>query len=129
MRVDPQQNIIHLKGVGPRLQATLAKLGIFRFIDLLLHLPLRYQDRTKVTPLGQVHAGSECLVQGKVLHCGIQFGKRRSLKVSIDDGSGIVHLRFFHFSKFQQAHLEKAQYVRAYGEFRYFGRELSAAHP
>jgi ATP-dependent DNA helicase RecG len=127
--VDPQQSIIHLNGVGPRLQATLAKLGIFRYIDLLLHLPLRYQDRTKVTPLSQVHAGRECLVQGKVLHCGIQFGKRRSLKVSIDDGTGIVHLRFFHFSKFQQASLEKAEYIRAYGEFRYFGRELSVAHP
>lgn len=129
MRVDPQQSIIHLKGVGPRLQATLARLGIFRYVDLLLHLPLRYQDRTQVTPLSQVHAGLECLVQGKVLHCAIQFGKRRSLKVSIDDGSGIVHLRFFHFTKFQQASLEQAQYIRAYGEFRYFGRELSVAHP
>lgn len=129
MSVEPGQSIIHLKGVGPRLQATLGKLGIFRYIDLLLHLPLRYQDRTRITPLAQVHAGSECLVQGKVLHCGVQIGKRRSLKVSIDDGSGIVHLRFFHFSKFQQASLEKAEYVRAYGEFRYFGRELSVAHP
>ncbi len=129
MSLDPGQSIIHLKGVGPRLQATLGKLGIYRYLDLLLHLPLRYQDRTKLTPLGQVQVGSECLVQGKVLHCGVQFGKRRSLKVSIDDGSGIVHLRFFHFSKYQQASLEKAVYVRAYGEFRYFGRELSVAHP
>jgi len=129
VRVEPGQSIIHLKGVGPRLQATLGKLGIFRYIDLLLHLPLRYQDRTRITPLSEVHAGSECLVQGKVLACGVQFGKRRSLKVSIDDGSGIVHLRFFHFSKFQQASLAKAAFIRAYGEFRYFGRELSVAHP
>jgi len=127
--IDPATSIEQLKGVGPRVQATLAKLGVFRYIDLLLHLPHRYQDRTHVKPLGDVRAGDECLVQGRVLHCGIQFGKRRSMKVTLDDGSGIVYLRFFHFSKFQQAALEKAEFVRAYGEFRFFGRELSVAHP
>jgi ATP-dependent DNA helicase RecG len=127
--VDPNTRIVNLKGVGPRLQATLAKLGIFRYVDLLLHLPFRYQDRTRITPLNQVRAGEEYLVQGHVLSCNVQFGKRRSLKVVVDDGAGIVYLRFFHFSKFQQNHLEKAQFIRAYGEFRFFGRELSCAHP
>lgn len=101
MSVDPNTRIIQLKGVGPRLESTLAKLGIFRYVDLLLHLPFRYQDRTRVTPLQAVQAGSECLIQGQVLHSGIQFGRRRSLKVAVDDGTGIVYLRFFHFSKFQ----------------------------
>jgi len=126
---NPATSIEQLKGVGPRLKATLGKLGVFRFIDLLLHLPMRYQDRTRITPLREVRAGNEYLVQGQVLHCGIAFGRRRSMKVTLDDGSGIVYLRFFHFSKFQQAKLEQAQYVRAYGEFRFFGRELSVAHP
>lgn len=129
MSVDPQQSILRLKGVGPRLQSTLEKLGIFRYLDLLLHLPHRYQDRTKIIPLSEVHDGSECLVAGQVLHCGVTFGRQRSLKVSIDDGTGIIFLRFFHFSKFQQAQLEKASYIRAYGTFRHFGRELSCAHP
>ena len=129
MSFDPNASINNLKGVGPRLAATLAKLGIFRFVDLLLHLPFRYQDRTQITPLNQIRAGDECLIQGQVINCAIQFGRRRSLRVTVEDDSGQVQLRFFHFSKFQQAALDKAQYIRAYGEFRFFGRELSAAHP
>lgn len=129
MSVDPQRNILHLKGVGPRLQATLARLGIFRYIDLLLHLPIRYQDRTRITPLHQVRAGAEYLVQGSILTATLQYGKRRSLKVVLEDDTGRVCLRFFHFSKYQQEKLVPGAWVRAFGEFRHFGRELTAAHP
>lgn len=129
MNIDPNIDISHLKGVGPRLQATLAKLGIFRYVDLLLHLPLRYQDRTHITNINQIHAGSECLIQGQVIDVSVQFGKRRSLRVTVEDDTGRVHLRFFHFSKYQQNALERATCLRAFGEFRFFGRELTAAHP
>ena len=126
---NPQEPITGLKGVGPKLAGTLAKLGIFRLIDLLLHLPLRYQDRSKLTSLNEVEAGKAYFIQGRITHVGVVFGHRRSLKVTVEDGQGRVHLRFFFFSRFQQKHLEQAQYVRAYGEFRFFGRELSVAHP
>ena len=129
MSVDPNERISLLKGVGPRLESTLAKLGIFCYSDLLLHLPNRYQDRTQIVPLNQVEAGSECLIEGEIVDASVQFGRRRTLKVTVDDGTGKVHLSFFHFSKFQQKHLEKTPYIRAYGEFRAYAQQLSCVHP
>ena len=129
MRVDPYAPIQQLKGVGPKLQATLARLGIFRNLDLLLHLPLRYQDRSETTPIGTARNGHPVLVQGRISSCQVVFGRRRSLKVAVDDDTGRIYLRFFFFSRHQQSRLEAAGYVRAYGEARLFGRELSIAHP
>ena len=129
MTQDPEAEITNLKGVGPRLAATLAKLGIYRMVDLLLHLPLRYQDRTRVTPLNQLRNGEECLIEGEIKNCAIQFGKRRSLVVTVEDDYGSAKLRFFHFSKYQQQALREARFIRAYGEFRFYGRELTCAHP
>ena len=129
MAINPNQPISNLKGVGPKLEETLQRIGIFRYIDLLLHLPFRYQDRSKLTPLDQVRAGEAFYVQGRIANVQVIFGKRRSLKVTVEDGSGRVHLRFFFFSKYQKANLEAASFIRAYGDFRFFGRELSVAHP
>jgi len=127
--VDPQTSILELKGVGPRLKDTLAKLGIYRFVDMLLHLPYRYQDRTRLTPIGHAQAGHEYLIEGRIENVSIQFGKRRSLKVLVRDDSGQASLRFFHFSKFQRNKLENSRFIRAYGELRFFGRDLTMAHP
>ena len=129
MDVDPQTSILELKGVGPRLQDTLAKLGIYRFVDMLLHLPYRYQDRTRITPIGHAQAGHEYLIEGRIENVSVQFGKRRSLKVLVRDDSGQASLRFFHFSKFQRNKLENSGFIRAYGELRFFGRDLTMAHP
>ena len=62
-----EQSVESLKGVGPSLKGKLERLGIFRVGDLLLHLPLRYQDRSRVVPLRDVHPQQECLVQGQVV--------------------------------------------------------------
>ena len=129
MAINPNQAISSLKGVGPKFEETLQRIGIYRYIDLLLHLPYRYQDRSQLTPLDQVRAGEAFYVQGKISNVQVVFGKRRSLKVTVEDGAGRVHLRFFFFSKYQKANIENAAYVRAYGDFRFFGRELSVAHP
>ena len=126
---DPHTPITQLKGVGPKLADTLGKLGIYRYIDLLLHLPMRYQDRTKITPLNQVRPAEECLIEGRILGTVVLFGKRRSLKVTVEDNTGHVHLRFFHFSKYQQSALDRASHIRAFGECRFFGRELTLVHP
>ena len=127
--LSPTQSVTVLKGVGPKLADTLEKLGISRLMDLLLHLPYRYQDRTKITALSDVISGETYLVEGQVMGCQVVFGKRRSLKVAVSDGVKTVYLRFFYFSRYQQDALAKAKYVRAYGEFRFFGKELSVAHP
>lgn len=129
MKANPYAPISTLKGVGPKLEQTLARLGVLRLIDLLIHLPYRYQDRTTMVALAGVRAGQTCLIEGKVASCAVLFGKRRSLKVTVQDSSGTVYLRFFHFSKYQQIALSQAKYIRAYGEFKFFGKEVSAAHP
>ena len=59
MAVDPEGSVAQLKGIGPKLQETLGRLGIFRLLDLLIHLPTRYQDRSQLIPLGELRSGDE----------------------------------------------------------------------
>ena len=129
MTIDPDGSVTQLKGVGPKLADTLTRLGIFRLFDLLLHLPMRYQDRSHLTFIGDVRAEHEYLVQGQIVASQVLFGKRRSLKVTIQDDSGRVHMRLFHFSRYQQQNLAVGRFIRLFGEFRFFGRELTTAHP
>ncbi|MCZ6620008.1 MAG: ATP-dependent DNA helicase RecG, partial [Gammaproteobacteria bacterium] len=129
MITDPNQPIETLKGVGPSLRGKLNRLGIFRTTDLLLHLPMRYQDRTRLVPLRAVRAQQECLVLGQVINSKIAYGRRRSWVVTIEDDSGPLALRFFHFSKQQQASLRSGMYVRAFGEVRFGASGLEMTHP
>lgn len=129
MTVDPQGSIDQLKGIGPKLQETLGKLGIYRLLDLLTHLPSRYQDRSKLTPLRELQAGAEYFVQGEILGNKIAFGRSRSLEVLIHDGERDLRLRFFHFNKSQQKSLEAGKFIRAYGTAAFIGRHLAMAHP
>ena len=98
-------------------------------MDLLIHLPTRYQDRSKITPLSALRAGEEAFVQGEILGSKIAFGRTRSLEVLISDGQCDLRLRFFHFNKAQQRSLEAGKYVRAFGNVAFIGRHLAMAHP
>ena len=118
-----------LKGVGPGLAEKLEGLGIHRLIDLLLHLPYRYQDRTRTVPLNELQPGQECLVEGEVIESRIAFGRRRSWLVTLQDGSGFLTLRFFHFSRRQYESLKTGQHVRCFGEARFGPKALEMAHP
>ena len=129
MAADPQGSVAQLKGIGPKLQQTLERLGVYRLMDLLIHLPTRYQDRSKITPLSALRAGEEAFVQGEILGSKIAFGRTRSLEVLISDGQRDLRLRFFHFNKAQQRSLEAGKYVRAFGNVAFIGRHLAMAHP
>jgi ATP-dependent DNA helicase RecG len=129
MAVDPQGSVSQLKGVGPRLQENLQRLGIERLLDLLIHLPLRYQDRSSVTPLAGLRAGDDALVDGQVMGSKVTFGRSRGLEVLINDGQRDLRLRFFHFNKAQQRAFEAGRYVRAFGSVAFIGRHLAMAHP
>lgn len=118
-----------LKGVGPGLAASLARLNIHRVMDLLLHLPFRYQDRTRAVPLGELRPGRECLVQGRVLDSGPAYGHRRSWLVTLEDGAGVLRLRFFHFTRRQFAGLKPGQFLRCFGEARFGTKGLEMIHP
>ncbi|WFE70307.1 ATP-dependent DNA helicase RecG [Halomonas sp. M1] len=118
-----------LKGVGEALAIKLARLGVERISDLLFHLPLRYQDRTRLTPIGLLRAGQEAVVEGEVTASDVVKGRRRSLLVRLRDGSGILSLRFFHFSPAQQQQLRPGVTVRAFGEARAGATGLEIYHP
>ncbi len=118
-----------LKGVGPRMLERLAKLNITSLPDLLFHLPLRYQDRSRVRQLGSLSPGEEVLVEGRVELNEIKFGRRRMLLVQISDDSGLILLRFFHFSNQQKQQLARGVRLRCFAEVRRGPQGLEMVHP
>jgi len=121
--------VMALQGIGPRNAEKLARLGIYSVQDLLFHLPSRYQDRTRVVPIGSLRPGEQVVVEGKIELTDIKFGRRRSLLVQIADGSGSLILRFFHFSSAQKANLIRGIRLRCYGEVRRGPTSLELVHP
>jgi ATP-dependent DNA helicase RecG len=118
MTVQPDAPLTALAGVGPALAKKLERLGLYRVEDLLFLLPLRYEDRTQLVRLGALAAGERCLVTGEVLLAETAFRGRRNLLVRIGDGSGQLTLRFFHFSRSQQAQFQPGVRVTCFGEVR-----------
>ncbi len=124
--VDP---VTSLTGVGVGLQERLARIGIHKIQDLLFHLPYRYIDQTHLTPIGTLRAGHDAYIQGNVEMTQIQYGRRRSLRCQISDGSGTVTLRFFYFSKAQISGLQQGALLRCYGQVRAGRDSLEITHP
>jgi ATP-dependent DNA helicase RecG len=118
-----------LRGVGPKLEISLNQLGIHSVQDLLFHLPLRYEDRTQVCPIGALYPGSQALVEGEVEHATIVRGRRATLVVVISDGTGRITLRFFHFRAAQKKQLSKGTRLRCFGEVRGGYQGLDMVHP
>lgn len=122
----PLQN---LSGVGPQLAAKLEKIGISMPKDLLFHLPLRYQDKTKLTPIAELHAGVDAVIVAQIDAADVRFGRRRSLIVSITDRSSSIVLRFFHFTKNQQLGFKPGAWIQCFGEARNGVHSLEMVHP
>ncbi|MCU5785019.1 ATP-dependent DNA helicase RecG [Alloalcanivorax marinus] len=122
-------DITRLKGVGPRAAERLAKLGLHTLEDVLFHLPFRYEDRTRITPIGGLRPEQGVVIEGEVLAADVVFGKRRSLLCKVGDGTGLVVLRFYHFSAAQKNALEKGRAIRVYGEPRPGAAGLEFYHP
>jgi ATP-dependent DNA helicase RecG len=118
-----------LKGVGPAIAKRLQRLNIRTVQDVLFHLPARYEDRTRITPMGAAQSGQQVVVQGEVDLAEVRFGRRRSLLVRISDGTGSLTLRFFHFNASQQAGFQRGRGIRCYGEARGGSASLELIHP
>ncbi len=114
----PSDDIKSLRGVGPALAERLTRLNIEQPTDLLFMLPQRYEDRTRLTPLGAAVPGLRGVIEGEIALTEIAFRRRRTLLVRIIDGTGQLTLRFFYFSRAQQAGLKQGSRVRCYGEIR-----------
>ena len=122
-------DLTSLKGVGPALAKKLEKLGLHTVEDLLFLLPLRYEDRTRLVRIGTLEAGQRCLVSGEVLLAEVAYRGRRNLLVRISDGSGQLTLRFFHFSRQQQAQFQAGMHVACFGEVRRGAGGFEMIHP
>jgi len=114
---------------APTLNSKLAKLGIHRQFDLVLHLPLRYEDETRLTAIADAHEGAPVQVEGTVIESQIAYRPRRQLICKIEDASGLLYMRFLNFYGSQAKALVAGARVRAFGEVRpgFFGAEM--IHP
>lgn len=121
--------LTQIKGIGPSVAERLARLGINSIQDLLFHLPARYQDRTRIVPIGSLRAGDEVTFHGEVQLTEVKYGRKRMLLSRLSDGTGSITLRFFHFSKQQQAGLEKGTWLQCFGEARGSAGQLEVIHP
>lgn len=121
--------VSELSGVGAKMAEKLSKIGLNSVQDLLFHLPLRYEDRTRIWPMGQIKPGQHLTVQGEVLTCNMTFGKRKMLTVKIGDDTGAVTLRFFNFNAAMKNSFIEGRQVKAYGEIKRGQYGLEINHP
>ncbi len=118
-----------LHGVGPKLVDKLFALGISQVTDLLFHLPLRYEDHTRIHAIGTCKPGQRILIEGRIEHSAIVRGRRAMLVVILSDGTGRITLRFFHFRAFQRQQLSSGTRLRCFGEVRAGFQGLEMVHP
>lgn len=118
-----------LKGVGSKMQEKLERLGLATVQDLLFHLPLRYEDRTQVWPIGDLPPGLHGAVEGEIQDTQLVMGRRRMLVCRISDGTGTLTLRFFNFTAAQKNSLAAGRLMRCFGEVRPGKYGLEMAHP
>jgi ATP-dependent DNA helicase RecG len=124
--LDPQSS---LAGLSKATLGRLAKLGIATQFDLVLHLPLRYDDETRIYALNEAPARAPVVVEGNIIKCDIRYRPRRQLLCHIEDGSGVLTLRFFNFYQSQLQQLAPGARVRAFGEIRHGLAGDEMVHP
>ncbi|SNR81863.1 ATP-dependent DNA helicase RecG [Methylobacillus rhizosphaerae] len=129
LKLPANTKLSDIKGITPALQGRLAKLGISNLQGLLLHLPLRYLDETRIVPIRELRTGEQAQVQGEIVHAEVQYRPRKSLICRLKDETGQLVLRFLHFYPSQVASLKEGSCIRAFGEVRggFFGWEM--VHP
>ena len=106
-----------LKGVGPSLEKKFIRLGIHNLQDLLFHLPVRYEDRTKLNTISSVKLGDHAQICGEIVSSNILYGRRRSLQCLLQDSTGLIFIRFFHFNATQKESLIPGKKYFAMGKF------------
>ena len=121
--------LITLPGIGPAMAEKLGRLGLRTVRDLLFLLPIRYEDRTRIQPIISLKHGQRVQVDGVIERSRIIMGRRRSLLCVLRDPTAEITLRFFHFTRRQQAGLGSGTRLLCYGEVRQGPRGLEIVHP
>ncbi|MFK3558403.1 ATP-dependent DNA helicase RecG [Pasteurella multocida] len=116
-----------LSGVGAAISDKLGRIGIHNLQDLLFHLPIRYEDRTRITPIHDLRPDAYATIEGVVQTCEVQFGKRPILNVSLSDATSKIMLRFFNFNAGMKNSLQPGARVKAFGEVKR-GRFMAEIH-
>ncbi|QJR13313.1 ATP-dependent DNA helicase RecG [Usitatibacter palustris] len=114
---------------SPAVAKPLEKLGIRSTFDLVLHLPMRYEDETRLTPIREAQPGESVLVEAEVVESEVKYRGRRTLVAKLTDGKSELWIRFLNFYPSQVKQLEPGKRVRVFGEIRpgFFGDEM--VHP
>ncbi len=107
----------------------LADIGIRTLEDLLFHFPLRYQDRTKISAIGGLRDQVDAVVEAEVRAAAVTMGRRRTLVVKVDDGTGLLTLRFFHFRQAQVSQFKQGSTIQLFGTPRWLGGQIEMVHP
>lgn len=118
-----------LKGVGPSMAKRLEKLNLLSVQDLLFHLPLRYEDRTRVSTIRECLVGTHTNIIGEITSNQLTHGKRRMMVVNVNDGTGNIQLCFFSFSASLKNSLSVGQTIRCYGEIKRGPNGFQIVHP
>lgn len=121
--------ITSLKGVGDKMAEKLNRLGLSSVQDLLFHLPLRYEDRTRVYPINELLPGLHVCIDATVMSSAVTFGRRRMLMIKVADDSGSMTLRFFNFNAGQKNSMSEGRRILAYGEIRRGQSGYEIIHP
>ncbi|HDZ3558299.1 TPA: ATP-dependent DNA helicase RecG [Mannheimia haemolytica] len=116
-----------LSGVGAAISEKLSRIGINNVQDLLFHLPMRYEDRTRITPIADVRPESFATIEGYVQLTEVQFGKRPILSVTLSDSTSKIMLKFFNFNAGMKNSLATGVRVKAFGEIKR-GRFMAEIH-
>lgn len=116
-----------LSGVGAAIAEKLSRIGIQNVQDLLFHLPMRYEDRTRITPISDARPESFATIEGYVQHTEVQFGRRPILSVTLSDGTSKIMLKFFNFNAGMKNSLATGVRVKAFGEIKR-GRYMAEIH-
>ena len=124
-----QASLIDLKGVGQKGLIKLNKIGINSIEDLLFHLPIRYNDKTKLSKIVDLEPGKKLLFEGRIEKANVIFFKKRMFVVRISDETGSVQLRFFYFNKSQMSNFSVGKNVRCFGELRVASNTKEVVHP
>ena len=122
-------SVQQLKGVGAALAEKLAKLGLTTLQDMMFHLPRDYEDRSHISPICAGHAGATLMLEGEVMSSEVAKGKRQSLAVRFNDGTGTITLRFYHFYPQQKEHFQRGIRLRVFGEIRLGASGMEMYHP
>lgn len=118
-----------LTGIGSQLSEKLQRLGIHTLFDLLLHLPYRYQDRTRITAICDLKHQQPAVVIGTITASNWLSGRRKVYHCELSDSTGILNLRFFHMPGYQQHRLAIGNKIKVFGEVKFKGFNLEMVHP